>query len=328
MKVIRLLQCSSFAFLALCSQQAGAVGFDFTPTAAQYLSDPTYFQSKGQVQGLTNYSFTMASGDISNRFGVKRYDFTNDTHTIAQTLTYGVTDHFRIGLTQSYALAHRENNFVSGAVTKSDSDGFSNPNFTAAYRVLDQANSPVSFDVSLAYAPDLIKAVAATAKDSGNTARGGDAVTVNAAVGYAMKSLTVQGVTGVTYYGQRTVENASTGATSESDSFWAPHIGLNTQTRFTERLALNANVNYVMNESTTGKSAAGLPFKSSQADSTSLGLVLNYHLIPNRLVAGVNYAHTFFTDADTTFTTAPASSTKGSNHDQDQVGVRLAYVFF
>jgi hypothetical protein len=297
------------ALIALAAVPAqAAIQFDFTPTADSILSDPTYIPSQGQLQGETSYTYTSGGANLNNSTGAQNYSF--------------------IGVSMSYAWDNRENDFVNGTTTKTNSEGFSDPDFSALYRVLDQTQYPVSFDVIASYAPDLITSEGATVANSGSVARGGQSAGVGLAVGRETRSFTVQGVTGATWYGKSTTQNATTGLDAETASYWAPYIGVNTQTRLDDRFSVNASLRNTFGADTTGATGVGTPYTTSTANDLDLGLGLNYQVIPNRLVGTISYAHEFYSDISTSYYGHPTSDSSRTDFGADLFGVHLQYVFF
>ena len=113
--------------LGLILLPAGARAFDFAPDASRVLSDPAYLPLGGQVFGGNEYTFGLINSKIDDHLGAQKSSNDNKTHTINQTLEYGVTDDFTLRLGGFYQWLETDNTPVSGGSAVSDSDGFSDP---------------------------------------------------------------------------------------------------------------------------------------------------------------------------------------------------------
>src|SRR5262249_35608387 len=127
--------------------------------------------------------------------------------------------------------------------------------------------------------------------------------------------------------GQQITDLLSNGTSSESQSHWSYSAGLATQTRFTDRVSLDAGValssaqNYGVSNIDTGNAHTYAP-----PTTRTLNLGLNYHVVPNRVVAEFVYTYNSDTEATSTFAKA-SSDTAVDNRMGNLIGVRLLYLF-
>ncbi|WP_174300929.1 hypothetical protein [Caulobacter sp. S45] len=210
-----------------------------------------------------------------------------------QRFSYGVIRNLAVSAEVNAGSESVRDELAGGSTRASRRDGFAEPIFSSMYRALRQGAFPVTLDISGAYAPDLISARAASATAEGSLARGGDLIELTAAVARVSASETVQAHVRADHYGNADRENAS-GFNIDTASYWSPSIGLATQTRFTPRLALNLNGDYVFRETTSLYNAqSGLNAVNGLGSSGQVSAELVYRVIPFRLDASVEYGHTF-----------------------------------
>jgi hypothetical protein len=122
-------------------------------------------------------------------------------------------------------------------------------------------------------------------------------------------------------------QNMVNGDTIHTSGFWAPTLGLATQTRITPRLSVNVNGDYTFNGSPNVLNEDnGVFYQSNRGNYGDLGVAVNYHFIPNRVVGSLGYTHTFFGQTDNIFPVDPdrdAALTRAS----DTFGATVRYVF-
>jgi hypothetical protein len=297
------------------------------PRNTRIVSDPLYLPLKGQVYGVTAYTLDMPKGD-NYKAGVKTGSFQSSDSLINQTLAYGLLNDLTIRLAMGYGVNQRDLTAeTTGDVTTGNASGFSDPILSATYRVLDEIRSPAIVDLTGSYSPDAITSKASGGGNDGTIARGGRTAGFSLAVGREMKSFTIAGTAATTYVGREVTELLSNSTSSESDAHWSYDIGLDTQTRFTDRVSLNAGVSYTTaGNYTVSNVQTGNPHPYDAPHTRALNVALNGHFLPNRLVGAITYTYNNYTDAQNTFA-RPASDTAVQNRIGNVVGVRLMYAF-
>ncbi len=318
----------AFAFvLAVLPLQASAL--DLTPDASRIISDPAYLPLQGQIYGSSQYSYSRTTSNTNNYLGAPKSSNTTTTNGLNQVIAYGVTDDFTLRMSDSYDWRTSDSNPTSGAGTQSSSNGFSDPAFGATWRVIDQKTYPISWDLIGSYAPDLINAKSASPTQDGTIARGGATATAGTALSYETKDFTVYGEGSATYLGSRDTLNQTSGITTNYDSSWQYALALNTQTRLTDLVSVNAGVTETFNNSADASFISGgslTSFTSEPGDVTELNAALNFQVIPDRLVASVVYAHYFYDNSSNNYAALPHSDTTVRDESEDSVTANLRYI--
>jgi len=321
------------AALAVVPFQAYAL--DFTPDPSRVLTDPAYLPLRGQVGGVTGYTYTNTKGHSYDSAGVQSNSSTVKANNESQTVFYGITDAVSVSVSDAYAQRTRETDPVSGVgITTAKSNGFTNPAISGTVRVLDQKTNPVSLDVFGSYSPDAIDLKQATPTNDGTVSSGDYIASAGGALSYKMHDFTIYGSGSAVYSGDQTVTNQTTGLTTKygSSAHWDYVASLQTQTRFTNRFSVNAGVAETfkgnINDSYINGAGTFVQHTASPSDITTVNASLNYALLPNKLIASAVYAHDFYNgNSENTYAITPASNTTNRNQSSDRVGARLSYVF-
>jgi hypothetical protein len=197
------------------------------------------------------------------------------------------------------------------------------------WRALDQDVQPVNLDLFSSYSPDWINAQAATNQDDGTIARGGQAGTIGVALSHVTRSFTIYGSFAADLLGRERVDNPRTDSFSSVGSRTDYTLALNTQTRFNDVLSLNAGVARIWNDNAeVSNSATELAHLNEPGNATNVHAALNYHIVPNTIVASLTYAHEFQGDNRNVFpTVASANDNSLQNRDANVYGAKLSYVF-
>jgi hypothetical protein len=296
-------------------------------TGTRIVSDPLYLPLKGEVYGATVYTFNRPTGD-NFKAGSETSSFTADDHAVDQTFAYGVSNRLTLRLGFGYGVNERDSTAAAtGDVTVGNARGWSDPAFSATYRLLDDTTSPLIVDLTGGYSPDLIDAKASGGAGTGTVARGGQNGNVGVAFGRVTRGFTVAGTVAGTYVGQQTTLQLANGTSTAADAHWSYAFGLATQTRFTARTSLGAGISvgsaagYTVSNIDTGNSHTyGPPV------TRSLNLAFNYHVVPSRVVVALAYSYDNNTDATNTFVKT-TSDTAVKDRSGNTVGVRLMYAF-
>jgi hypothetical protein len=291
------------------------------------ISDPLYLPMKGQVYGMTGYTFDRPTGQ-NFKNGSQTSAFTADDHSFDQTLAYGITNRLTVRLGFGYGVNERDSTAAAtGDVTVGNSRGFNDPTFSATYRVIDEPGSPLVFDVTGSVSPDFMTAKASGGVGEGTLARGGQNAGIGVEFGRVTHAFTLAGTVSATYVGQQTTFQLSNDTSTSADAHWAYALGVASQTRFTDRVTCDAGLTVgsaatytVTNVDTTNSHVA------SPAVTRALNFAFNYHLVPNRVVVAATYSYSNNSDATNTFAKA-TSDTAVKDRSGNAVGVRLFYTF-
>jgi hypothetical protein len=305
---------------------AFAQALDLTPYPARILSDPDYLPLAGQIYGTSSFTHGWINGNSVNYLGAETSTFHFNTNTLDQMLAYGITDDLTVRASIDYAPEnYRAFDSVQGTSTYSKTSGFSDPGFGLTWRALDQQVFPVNLDLFGSYTPDWISAHTATASQDGTVARGGDAGTVGAALGYETRSFTIRGAFDANFLGDSSVSNLATGGTVQTAAHTTYDLLLDTQTRLGDLFSVNAGVTHTFDSSTSATNLpAGTLRTADPGDLTTLQLALNYNFIPNAFVVSATYAHDFYGNSTSLYAN-PIFNTETRDRNGDIVGVKLYY---
>ncbi len=320
------------AGIALFLLPLGARAFDFSPDASRVLSDPAYMPLGCQVFGDTEYSYANTSSTTDNLVGTLKSSNSTLSSTVNQVLEYGLTSEIELRVTDSYEWLSSTNSYPNGGITVTYSDGFIDPTFTALFRVADQQDHPLSWDLLASYAPNLLNAQSADPAVNGTVARGGATATFGTAISQKTRAFTfyLEGTT--TYLDSRAILNPSNNITTSYDPSWQFFIEVSTQTRFSAQWSLNLTYaetfNGDVNTSYVDSRGAAVNSISQSGQVQEFTAALNYHIVPNRFVISLIYNHYSYNGVSNTNQTIPADSTQTDEKDQDVLNGELRYVFF
>ena len=325
-RISRLLIGTALSALPMA---AAAQTFDFTPDTTRILSDPAFLPLTGQIYGVTDYTYTDVHGTSRDFTGALQSMSREWSDQIRQTLAYGITDDLSVGANIAYDPfdEHKRELVGGGSVIQKDS-GFADPTFNITWRAFDQAVQPVNLDLFGSYSPDWITAKTATSTDDGTIARGGQAGSVGVALSHVTRSFTIYGSFAADLSGRTKVENPTNDAVTETGSRTDYTLALDTQTRFTDRLSLNAGLAHVWNASATVfNSASDVTHLNQPENGNNLRVALNYHLVPNTVVASLTYGRDFQENTRNVFPALEAANDSLRSRDANLYGAKLDYVF-
>jgi hypothetical protein len=325
----RISRLSIGTALAALPMAAAAQSFDFTPDTTRILSDPAFLPLTGQIYGVTDYTYTDVHGTSRDFTGAAQFNAREWSDEIRQTLAYGITDDLTVGANIAYDPfeEHKRELVDGGSVIHKDS-GFADPSFNVTWRAFDQGVQPVNLDLFGSYSPDWITAKTATSSDDGTIARGGQAGTVGVALSHVTRSFTIYGSFAADLFGRSKVENPTNEAVTETGSHTDFTLALNTQTRFTDRLSLNAGLAHVWNaNAVVFNSGSDMAHLNEPENGNNLRVALNYHLVPNTVVASLTYGHDFQENIRNIFPTPEAANDSLRTRDANLYGAKLDYVF-
>jgi outer membrane scaffolding protein for murein synthesis (MipA/OmpV family) len=305
-----------------------AAAQDFTPISDRILSDPTYLPLKGQFYGESSYDYSDNQSQNFRATGENLSSASRTLNTIAQTFAYGVTDRLSINVSEAYGFSGTTKVTNASGVASNGQSGWFDPTIGLTYRLADQKEQPFILDLFGHYSPDAFDSRNASNGQVASDGRGGPAVDFGLALARETKMFTIRGSVTATYYGESTDEtNSLERGNLVTGSYWAPTLGVQTQTRLTDRLSANVNADYTFNGSPMVRNnLSDLDHVEDIGNTADVGVSLNYHLIPNKLVGSINYVHTFNDHTNLSYLNDATLDTYhwGTTND---VGFSLKYVF-
>ena len=216
---------------------------------------------------------------------------------------------------------------TTGAITTSNSDGFTNPTIGTTYRLIDQTSSPAVIDLTLNIAPNSFKAQEAGGGHRGTVASGNQPVTFTTTIGREMKAFTIDGSFSTAYVGNTYYETLANNANYYDHQFFNYTFAINTQTRLTQRLSINLGTGYTIADKAYDTAlSTGTKWTAIPANTLDFTAAINYHFIPNRLVGGLTYTYDDFSNGKSIYP-AVTSDTETKNHYANIFGARVQYLF-
>jgi len=315
--------CLLGAFIA---SPAFANPFDMTPDPTRDLADPTFVPVSGQLSGATGYSYANShfNTDLVST-GAQVNSATGSLHSTRQDLSYGLTDDVTLRANISYSTSKADIMNVNGSGLMLHAEGFSNPNFGISWRALDQRDAqPVSFDITLDYAPDVFDRERATnSSNTGSIARGGDLGKIGTQVSYRTTGMTFAGLAGANYYGDTESRVKLVNTTTNSDDYWGFYVGAQTQARLGYGLSLDLGGSYNYDLDTEYRNSTGNRFTRESPDYARFNLGLNYSITP-AVVASLTYDYGIYSRQNDIFLN-PATTRSTEIDNSSIYGVRLRY---
>jgi len=275
------IQVAALALLATFPTVGHAVDLtvDLTPDTTRYLSDPSFLPLQGQIYSETIYTHTDRSNDLLFTGEPFKEHFSTSTDEGEQMFRYGVTDRLTLNASGSYSSIdqHTSASFASmslGSNSSHNSD-FNNPSFGATYRVIEQTDSPVSFDVTGSYSPSAVD----QSSQSGS---------VNLFLNRETRFVTIQGEIGATYIDQYGGRN--TPFITDHNGYWNYFAGVRSQIRLTDQFSINSGVLYSKDTDITYDDGA---FRDSQDGTWTPFVTLSYGIVPGKVDVAFEYDHAF-----------------------------------
>jgi hypothetical protein len=315
------------AAAAMIAVSAPAFAQDMASDSTRIVSDPLYLPLQGEIYGATGYQYGSLSRDTYNAAGVKTDSANIGSNTLDQTFLYGITDDLAVRFNWGYDISRdASRHVVGGGDDKRDSSGWTDPDFGLTYRVMDQRNNPLTLDLRADYSPDAFPAKSATGTDEGTVAQGGQMADFGATLGHEGPMFTIAAKFDAIWLDTRNILNQSSGDMTRYDSMWNYRFGLDSQTRITDQISLNAGVGHTFtNNGAVFNQTSGLEHITTGGDVTDVNAALNYQFIPNTVVGSLEYQHNFYQNSRNLFALA-SNDTSTRNKDEDLVGVTVRYV--
>jgi len=312
--MVGLLSFQAYAQTAPASNTQTAVG-PFDPISTRILSDPLFLPLKGQIYGQTDYLF---SDERFNGFapasGVKNYNEKDFVHTLSQVVEYGITDDFIVQVTESYTWEHYE--YMQGSFSSARSvKDTSNPEFAAKYRILDQSVYPVDVDLGMSYMPNFDI-------NGGYVASGLNMTSFTGSLGREMKAFTVQLKGSAQYYG---VEK-DTSLNERFGPYWFYTLGVETQTRLTDRFSVNLGFDYWFPDGQKNH-LTDVVEEQAWGSMMYIGTAFNYQIIPHKLVGSIGYSYMPFGSVKYKYSNSNGYNENISGFYGNNVSARLQYLF-
>jgi hypothetical protein len=257
---------------------------DLTPDPSWYLSDPAALTLKGRIESLSAFAYSETNETWENLSGVKSEHFLNANDQVTQTFFYGITDRLQIGAAANWSNSHDTYTYTASPTFESSKSGFGNPTFGATYRIVEQGRSPVSVDGTLQYSP-------AIGSDTGAAEYG------KIAVSRKMKSLTIQEYVSAKYYEAYDTVDEFNESTRSDGSYWDYQLGTATQLRLSDHWAINSGfaINFNSNQS-NADATSHFAYTDRHDSSVEPYVGIQYEIMPNRMIVGIEYEHDFIGD--------------------------------
>jgi len=334
----RSLSVSEFSLgLALVVLSAQTCAMDFTPDASRVLSDPAYLPERGQIYGVTNYSYAKRIGDDYDFQDTRFRSFTVRSSALAQSFDYGVIDNLSVRMNLAYERDNTQYDFPDGTSATTDAYGFKDPGFGVTLRVLEQDDDSFNWDLIGAYVPTVIEAKRPTPTRDGTVSRGGPVGTFGTAVSYKTRSFTVYVNAEASYLGTSKINISNNGgvATETYEPSWQYFVGLNTQTRINDMFAINFGASETISDSARGTASFdGVPFASFDSkpgNLTRINVATVMHILPQGLAAVLSFDHYMYGDSSNG-NTMPATYAQffdrtTKNESANAISLSLLYVW-
>jgi hypothetical protein len=296
------------------------------------LSDPSFLPWQGQFMGTSSYVYGVTNEDIENYQSLNRDTRTISSSQWTQSLAFGIMDDLALRVGDSLILQEDDTTPVGAPTQTTYSQGPVDPSVGITWRVLDQDEQDdmgehFNWDLIAGYSPDLIEDRAASSTEDGTDGRGGQSASVGTAVSWVIPDFTFYSEYLATYLGERDTTNANDTVT-DYGAYLQDSFGFNTQTRLGDRFSFNAGLTGYWNGGYSGQNQnTGLGFVVGGGDEIAINAALNFHFIPNVLVASLTYGNNIYSDRSYSYPTHPTDSTTTVNEDANLFGVRLEYVF-
>lgn len=214
------------------------------------LGDLNFFQKAGSYQ--LNTQLSMGQGEFSEKNEDGTYDIETKQNIWSNSLTYGVSDKFRIGLGVDYALKNeQENTGVPAGDTKSkaiDDKGLSDFSIVSAYRLMsDKVYVDLLADLTIAMGDREEGSSDDVKSKDGNFKQGHHSLDLGAAVGQKIDKFEWRAGAGVSYhmsgdYDALSVEGPKT--TVDTDSRMDMVVSAQAQYRPMTKLAIALGVEW------------------------------------------------------------------------------------
>ncbi|HVV64797.1 MAG TPA: hypothetical protein VHC42_04965 [Rhizomicrobium sp.] len=294
---------------------------------ARIVSDPLYLPLEGEVYGDTGYTYGWTTKDTFDDLGALSSRTGTNFNAVSQSVLYGATDDLALQFGWGYDTLAAGRHVVGDGVVQHSSSSWTNPQFGLVYRLMDQRESPLTLDLRADYAPDIFSAKTPALPPDVLGAPGGQTLDLGATLGHEGDVMTLAAVFDAYWRGPRSIDNPNSGGATRTDSLWNYRIGLVSQARLTDAISINAGAGHTFaTDANVFNDSTGLGHITTGGDMTDVNAALNYQVLPNRVVASLEYQHNFYQNSRNLFPLLSVNDTSTRNKDEDLFGVRLRYV--
>ena len=282
--------------------------------------------------GTSSYIYAATNEDIQNYQSVQKDTRTIDANQWAQSFALGLADDFDLRLGETWILSQDNTTPVGAATETTYSQGPVDPTVGATLRVIDdeehdEAQEHFNWDWIANYSPNLFQDRAASSTDDGTNGRGGQSASVGTALSWVIPSFTLYTEYLATYLDDRDTTNANA-TTTDYGSYWQDSLGLNTQTRFGDRVSLNLGVTGYWNGDFSGQNQnTGAAFVVGGGNEIAVNAALNFQIAPDVFVLSLTYGNDTYSSRSYAYGSNPTESTTTTNEDTNLIGARFEYVF-
>jgi hypothetical protein len=285
-----MLRIKWVALVAIIWPATGHAALDWSPDPTWSFSDIASLLPEGRIESGSAFAYQSFGGDWHGGVGAnEHYSAASSVYT--QELSYGITDRLEVGISGDYSRMRTQYTFTEGQPGfQSSSHRFGNPVIGATYRIIDQKAGPVSIDGTVEYSPSLWSNDSEAGFEFGEIA-----------VSRRMKSITVQGFADAEYIDDNMYNDFFSTTTIHSSPYWAYRLGAQSQMRFLSSWAVNSGFaatfipyrSYGVRYNPTGTQAA---YTDLPDPSVETYVALQYTIVPDRAVLGIQYQHNFVGD--------------------------------
>ena len=274
-----LVASASLTLIGLLALSTAARAVDLTPDTTRYLSDPSFLPLEGQVYSETVYIHSDRDEDLFS--GLLKEHFSTTANEGEQILRYGLTDRLSLYVAGSYSGATQTSSgsydgFSFGPTSTSRND-FNDPSFGATYRIVEQTDSPLSFDVTGTYSPSVVE----------HSSQSGQ---LSFFINRETRFITIQGEAGARFIDS--YDGPGTAFAARQRDYWNYFFGIRSQMRLTDALAVNSGVVYSKNTDI----AYDGEFYNSQDGTWTPFVSLSYGIVPGKVDVAFEYDHAFIGD--------------------------------
>lgn len=233
--------------LALTLASLNSLAIDTQADSTRGISDLMYLPVAGTTSIGMKVSRTSSDADLTYISQSITNTKTDDTDLSAY-LAYSINDNFSLALNIPYTFSSDEDttygpaSTVNGDTEKTKSSGLQDIDIVAKYRIFDQKDRAVNFDLTIEFSPKTGDAESATKTADGNAFRGGTDLDITLDFGKKFKELQARGFFGLMFSGESETKDLSDGSISKTESFTSIQLGAEIQLRPSQDIYLDGGL--------------------------------------------------------------------------------------
>jgi hypothetical protein len=327
-----LVMGSILASLFAAAQSVQAQQANETLAYRTPLGSINFITNEGQIVSYSAFTGEGSGSDHFNDLGVQTSKSRTTTYSWGQTLGYGLTNDIEIIFKDSYSTASSHYTPFGGVGSSTDSSGFADPSFSLLWRALNQGPGyPVSLDLTVAYAPDLLDARSASSTYDGTIARGGSTFTGTAALSHASGGNIYYASFAATDSFERSIMNQPLSGPyyQKASDYWQYVFNVAYQHYFDERFSASIGFQFYSSDAYQVANDGGnnLTYTKNEGPSYRPNVSLNYAFVPDQVVGSLGYTHIIESKVDNTVLSDPTKSSSTRDGQSDVVTGTLRILF-